>query len=64
MLYSSIKILTAESGDKTVNHQGVTYVLAEPTGPASYLLGKIAPESELAINNSRYTLENFHAKAN
>lgn len=50
------------AGEATVNWQGVTYVLAEPTGPATYPLGQIAPDSLLAIQSGRYTLETFHAE--
>jgi len=46
-------------GETTVTVEGTTYVLAEPTGPAMYALGKIAPGSELAINNGHYTAEKF-----
>jgi hypothetical protein len=49
-----------QDDDITVEHQGITYVLAEPTGPAVLALGKIAAESEQAIYNGHYTLETFH----
>ncbi|GAA6203727.1 hypothetical protein [Thalassotalea sp. SU-HH00458] len=49
-----------QDDDITVEHQGITYVLAEPTGPAVLALGKIAPDSEQAIYNGHYTLETFH----
>ncbi len=54
--------IPSKSNDMTITHQGVTYVLAEPTGPALLKLGVLAPESELAINQERYTIETFHAK--
>lgn len=37
-----------------------TFVLAEPTGPASLLLGTISPESEQAISNNMYSAEAFY----
>jgi len=48
-------------GEMTINYQGKRYLLAEPTGPALYRLGKIAPESELAIAQGRYVVEAFHS---
>ncbi|MFT6206387.1 MAG: hypothetical protein ACJA0T_000284, partial [Colwellia sp.] len=39
----------------------INYLLAEPTGPALYKLGNLAPESELAINQGRYVVEEFHS---
>lgn len=55
--------IPAKIGDVTVEHQGVKYVLAEPTGPSLYPLGALAPESELAINQGRYIIEAFHSGA-
>lgn len=49
-----------QDDDITVVKNGITYVLAEPTGPAVFALGKIAQESEQAIHNGHYTLETFH----
>jgi hypothetical protein len=42
-----------------IEHQGVSYLLGEPTGPALYRLGELAPESELAVTQGRYTAEAF-----
>lgn len=53
--------IPANAGEVTVAHQGVEYVLAEPTGPALYSLGTLAPESELAINQGRYVIEAYHS---
>ncbi len=44
----------------TIEHKGVNYVLAEPTGPALLPIGKLPPESELAITQGRYSVEEFH----
>lgn len=52
-----------QADDQTINIDGTTYVLAEPTGPRLFNLGEIAQESELAIGNGHYTAELFHAKA-
>lgn len=51
----------ANAGEMTIKYQGVNYLLGEPTGPAPYRLGKLAPESELAINQGRYVAEKFHS---
>lgn len=51
----------AKAGEMTIEYQGVRYLLGEPTGPAPYKLGKLAPESELAINQGRYVAEAFHS---
>ena len=57
--FIGIKV-TPQGDDITVEKNGITYVLAEPTGPAVLALGKIAEESEQAIYNGHYTLETFH----
>jgi len=51
----------AQAGEVTIEHQGVTYLLGEPTGPALYRLGKLAPESELAVDQGQYIIETFHS---
>lgn len=53
--------IPAEAGEMTVAHEGIVYLLAEPTGPALYPLGKLAPESELAINQGQYVVEAYHS---
>lgn len=50
----------AQAGEVSIEHEGINYLLAEPTGPALLPLGKLAPESELAINQGHYTVQNFH----
>jgi hypothetical protein len=52
--------IPAEAGETTIIHEEVTYLLAEPTGPALLPLGKLAPESELAINQGHYSVQNYH----
>jgi hypothetical protein len=52
--------IPAAAGEMTISYQGITYLLAEPTGPALYKLGILAPGSELAINQKRYVAEYFN----
>jgi hypothetical protein len=51
-----------QANDQTVVIDGISYVLAEPTGPRLLPLGEIAPPSELAVGNGHYTAERFHKK--
>lgn len=51
----------ANAGEMTIEHQGINYLLGEPTGPAQYRLGKLAPDSELAVNQGRYVAQKFHS---
>jgi len=53
--------IPAEANEVSIEYQDVIYLLAEPTGPALYKLGTLAPESELAINQDRYVVEEFHS---
>lgn len=53
--------IPAASDEVSIEYQGVNYLLAEPTGPALYKLGSLAPESELAIDQGRYVVEEFHS---
>lgn len=50
----------AKAGETTITHKGVTYLLAEPTGPAILPLGILAAESELAINQGHYVAQDYH----
>lgn len=52
--------IPAEGDEVSINYQGVDYLLAEPTGPALLPLGRLAPESEMAVNQGRYVVENYH----
>jgi len=52
--------IPAAAGEVSIEHEQVNYLLAEPTGPALLPLGKLAPESELAINQGHYVVQNFH----
>lgn len=53
--------MPAAAGEVSIKHQNINYLLAEPTGPALYKLGTLAPESELAIDQERYVVEAFHS---
>lgn len=48
-------------GEVSIEHEGIEYLLAEPTGPALYPLGKLDPDSELAINQGQYVVETYHS---
>ena len=52
--------IPGEAGEVTIEHNEVTYLLAEPTGPALLPLGVLAPESELAINQGHYIAQDYH----
>lgn len=51
-------------GDDFIEHEGIQYVLAEPTGPALLPLGTIDEESAIAIHSGYYSLNLFHADSN
>ncbi|WP_245942413.1 hypothetical protein [Candidatus Colwellia aromaticivorans] len=53
--------IPSKANEVSIEFQGINYLLAEPTGPALYKLGSLAPESELAINQGRYVVEEFHS---
>ena len=53
--------IPATAGEVSIKYNDVNYLLAEPTGPALYPLGTLAPESELAIDQERYVAEAFHS---
>ncbi|MFT5541321.1 MAG: hypothetical protein ACI97K_000676 [Glaciecola sp.] len=48
--------------DTKIIQNNDVYVLAEPTGPANYELGRIAPSSQLFIRNRQFTTEEFYIK--
>ncbi|KGJ91265.1 hypothetical protein [Colwellia psychrerythraea] len=52
--------IPSEAGEVAIEHDGVNYLLAEPTGPTLLPLGALAPESELAINQGHYIAQNYH----
>lgn len=52
--------IPAEAGEITIEHEQINYLLAEPTGPALLPLGKLAAESELAINQGHYSVQSYH----
>lgn len=51
-----------EGNELTISHEGITYVLAEPTGPAKMLVGELADDSTFAIRNGRYYAEPFFSQ--
>jgi hypothetical protein len=60
--HAFIGIAIPALGDEiSIKYRQINYLLAEPTGPALYKLGNLAPESELAINQGRYVVEEFHS---
>lgn len=52
--------IPAKAGEITITHNRITYLLAEPTGPAVLPLGVLAAESELAINQGHYVAQDYH----
>ncbi len=52
--------IPAKPGEITIAYENITYVLAEPTGPALHPLGIIAQASKLAINQGHYSVQKFH----
>lgn len=59
--HALIGLVIPPIGDEiTVSLDGLTYVLAEPTGPALLPLGKLAENSKQAVLQGRYSIEKFH----
>lgn len=52
--------IPANEDEITITQDNITYVLAEPTGPALLNLGQLAPESEQAIYRGHYIVETFN----
>ena len=58
--HAFIGIAIPPSGDEiTITENGITYVLAEPTGPALLPLGELAPSSAQAIYNGHYITQAY-----
>ena len=58
--HAFIGIAIPPNGDEiAIIENGVTYVLAEPTGPALLPLGELAPSSEQAIYNGHYITQHY-----
>ena len=51
----------SKANEVSIEYKKISYLLAEPTGPALYKLGSLSPESELAIDQGRYVVEEFHS---
>lgn len=51
--------LKANKTDERIMQSNLSYILAEPTGPAQYKLGEIAPSSKMAIRNRQFSTEDL-----
>ena len=49
--------LTARDGDKTIEHEGQTYILYDPTGPALIPFGQVSEQTDRFIATGRYQIE-------
>ena len=49
--------LTPKADDKTIEHEGDTYVLYDPTGPALIPFGQVSEDTERYIVTGRYQVE-------
>lgn len=49
--------LTAKADDTTIEHEGDTYVLYDPTGPALLPFGQVSEDTERYIVTGRYQIE-------
>lgn len=49
--------LAPQAGDQTLSYDGKSYVLFEPTGPAKLPMGEVAPDSQQALANRHFTIE-------
>ena len=54
--------IPAKSDEITIDVDGISYVLVEPTGPAMMNVGEMSAESEFAIRNGRYHTEAFFSR--
>jgi hypothetical protein len=52
--------IPAKPEEMTIRHDNITYLLADPTGPALLPVGIVGPESELAIVQGQYSIQRFH----
>ncbi len=53
--------IPVKGDEENITLDGVTYILAEPTGPTLLNLGEIAPASSMAIASGHYVAEKYHA---
>jgi len=51
--------VTPEGDELSINVDGITYLLSEPTGPAQYPLGTVAESSKQAILAGLYSTDKF-----
>lgn len=54
--------IPSEGDELTITVDGLSYILAEPTGPALMRAGELSAEAEFAIRNGRYYAEAFFAE--
>lgn len=54
--------IPARANEQTITVNGVTYLLADPTGPALLPAGRLGETSELAILQEQYTAEVVHKR--
>ena len=49
--------LTPNADDRTIEHEGKTYVLYDPTGPALIPFGQVSEDTERYLVTGRYQVE-------
>ncbi len=52
--------IKANPDEVSISYDNISYLLAEPTGPALLPLGILSQESELAITQGHYSVQKFH----
>lgn len=53
--------LPAGPGDATLSHEGETYLLMEPTGPAQLPMGQLAPASRVLVDSRQLSVQSVLA---
>ncbi len=53
--------LPAKPGEATLNREGETYLLMEPTGPAQLAMGQLAPTSKTLIDSKQLSVQPVRA---
>lgn len=53
--------LPAKPGEATLNREGETYLLMEPTGPAQLAMGQLAPTSKTLIDSQQLSVQPVRA---
>ena len=52
--------IESRANEVSISFKETNYLLADPTGPALFPIGQLPPESELAITQGQYTIEEYH----